>query len=172
MNLVGGSRAQACLGTLGSTGYIEAWQHIWTIFRQVGASNVAFVWCPSIVSPDFAVPYYPGDQYVDWIGVDGYDRQQDPAAVIAELLPFYQHWMADGKPMMIGETGATTDQASYLADLASTLPVTFPGIKALLYYDSRSSSDWTLVDRPGDLGLDQFIATGQLAYFSFPFISS
>jgi hypothetical protein len=71
--------------------------------------------------------------------------------------------------MMIGETGATTDQASYLANLATALPSTFPGIKAVLYYDSQSTSDWTLVNAPGNLGLSRFIAMGSLAYFSYPF---
>ena len=96
------------------TGYIEAWQHIWTIFQSQGATNVAFVWCPSIKGPT-RLAYYPGDAYVDWIGWDGYDRKQDPTMLQTQFLPFYEYWAAHGKPLMIGETGATTDQATYLA---------------------------------------------------------
>ena len=172
MNLVGLSRTKTCLGSLGASGYTEAWQHIWNIFQQQGATNVAFVWCPSVVIQNYAAPYYPGDKYVDWIGFDGYDRKQDPNMLNDEFLPFYDHWISHGKPMMIAETGATTDQASYLADLATNLPTTFPGIKAVVYYDSVSTSNWTLTDLPGNLGLDQFIAMGQLPYFSYPFVGS
>ena len=172
MNLVALPRAANCLGTLGAAGYVQAWQHIFDIFQQEGATNVSFVWCPSIAGPGFAASYYPGNQFVDWIGVDGYDRAQNSNFITTQFLPFYQYWIPNQKPMMIGETGATTDQATYLANLAADLPSTFPGIKAVLYYDSRSTSDWTLVNEAGNLGLSQFVAMGELPYFSYPFAGS
>ncbi len=169
MNLVALPRASGCLGTLGSAGYVQAWQHIWTIFHTAGATNVAFVWCPSINAPATAAADYPGDAYVDWIGWDAYDRKQDPAIIKTQFLPFYDTWVTHGKPLMIGETGATTDQASYLDQLAAALPVSFPKVHAVLYYDSKSDSDWTLVDTPGQLGFDAFVAMGQESYYGFPF---
>ena len=172
MNLVAQPRAVGCLGTLGAAGYILAWQHIWTIFQNQGAANVAFVWCPSINGATFGSSFYPGDAYVDWIGWDGYDRRQDPTMLNTLFLPFYANWITHGKPMMIGETGATIDQATYLAQLTAVLPVTFPGVKAILYYDSRSTSDWTLVDTPGNLGASAFTSMGQTPYFGFPFVGS
>jgi hypothetical protein len=172
MNLVGLPRTSGCLGSLGAAGYIEAWQHIWTIFQKVGAANVAFVWCPSVTAPSSAASYYPGDAYVDWIGWDGYDRKQDPNMLTTQFLPFYDTWVTHGKPLMLGETGATTDQATYLAQLTAVLPVTFPDLKAVLYYDSESTSDWTLVDTPGQLGATAFTTMGQTPYFGFPFVGS
>jgi hypothetical protein len=170
MNLSSLTRAAGCLGTGGATGYIAAWQHIWTIFHNVGATNVAFVWCPSIFS--LATTYYPGDSFVDWIGWDGYDRKQDPGMLQSQFLPFYANWVTHGKPMMLGETGATIDQATYIAQLTSTLPVLFPQVHAVLYYDSKSTADWTLVDTPGQLGFTQFVAMGQTAYFGYPFLGT
>jgi len=172
MNLVGLPRAAGCLGTQGSSGFIAAWQHIWTIFRTQGATNVAFVWCPSITGPVTAAADYPGDGYVDWIGWDGYDRKQDPAMLTTQFLPFYDSWVTHGKPMMIGETGATTDQATYLAQLTAVLPVSFPKVHAVLYYDSKSTSDWTLVNTPGQPGFTQFVTMGQTPYFGYPFVGS
>ncbi len=172
MNLTGLSRTAGCLGSLGATGYIEAWQHIWTIFQDQGATNVAFVWCPSINGPSFASAYYPGDSYVDWIGWDGYDRKQNPTTTIDQFLPFYAYWATHDKPLVIGETGATTDQQSYLATLATTLPASMPDVHAVLYYDSKSDSDWTLVNAPGDLGADQFADLAQTPYFDYPFAGS
>ena len=172
MNLINLPRASNCLSSNGANGYIQAWRHIWTIFQQQGATNVAFVWCPSIQGTGFAATFYPGDQYVNWIGFDGYDRHQDPAMLNTQFLPFYDHWLPDGKPMMIGETGATTDQVSYLTDLSVNLPLTFPDIKAVLYYDSKSNSDWTLVNTDGSLGFSQFVSMAGLPYFEFPFAGS
>ena len=58
--------------------YIAAWRHVHDILRGVGADNVAWVWAPNAEScPDTQGNdmhrYYPGDEYVDWIGVDGYN---------------------------------------------------------------------------------------------------
>ncbi len=174
MNLTGLTRTAACLGSAGAAGYVEAFQHIVTLFRAAGASNVAFVWCPSIVgtTDDFAAAYYPGNSYVDWIGWDGYDRKQDPNMLSDLFLPFYDHWLPEGKPMMIGETGATIDQASYLTDLTDNLPSLMPDVKALLYYDSESTQDWTIQNLPGNLGLNAFVTMGQTPYFMYPFAGS
>ncbi|KEP75814.1 hypothetical protein HR12_22920 [Microbacterium sp. SUBG005] len=60
--------------------YIAAWRHIHDIFRETGANNVTWVWCPNVKRASGAtanVPlssFYPGDDYVDWIGLDGYNR--------------------------------------------------------------------------------------------------
>jgi len=40
MNLV----ATTQLG--GPAGFVGAWDHIRALFRQAGAGNVSFVWCP------------------------------------------------------------------------------------------------------------------------------
>lgn len=172
MNLVREPRTASCLGSLGASGYVGAWQHIVNIFRADGATNVAFVWCPSVLDTTFGVSFYPGSAYVDWIGVDGYDRTQNGSVISLRFQPFYNHWSPTGKPMMIGETGATTDQASYLAALATVLPTTFPDIKAVNYYDSTSNSDWSLSSSPGNDGLDAFAALAQTTYFSYPYIGS
>ncbi len=62
--------------------FIVAWRRIVDIFRKNGANNAAFVWSPNV--PDVGgVPfsaYYPGDNYVDWIGVSFYSGN-DPMAM-------------------------------------------------------------------------------------------
>jgi hypothetical protein len=172
MNLTQLTRNKGCLGTLGATGYVQAWQHIWNLFQAAGAYNVSFVWCPSVQTRTSPTPYYPGDQYVGWIGFDGYDRDQDPTIITTQFVPFYDTWSTHDKPMMIAETGATSDQATFLSDLAAALPTTFPGIKAVMYYDSEGALNWTLTDATGNNGLSQFISMGQLPYFSYPFAGS
>ena len=138
MNLV---RAHPAVG--GPTGYVSAWVHIWHIFHQVGATNVAFVWCPALTGVDPA-PYYPGDAYVDWIGVDGYDRSG--TATFGDLFTgFYRQWVSHQRPMMVAETGATAgNQAPYLESVAADLPA-LPAFKAVVYFDATGpTADWQL----------------------------
>jgi mannan endo-1,4-beta-mannosidase len=56
--------------------FVAAWRHIVHIFRSVGATNVTWLWTVNIIdtksgiaSPD---PWWPGRQYVTWVGIDGY----------------------------------------------------------------------------------------------------
>lgn len=58
--------------------FIPAWRHVVNIFKQEGANNVKFVWSPNANSipntPENAISkYFPGDYYVDIIGIDGYN---------------------------------------------------------------------------------------------------
>ena len=63
-------------GTNGNTAedLIVAWRYVHDRFRRAGATNVRWVWCPN--TEDDRIGYralYPGDAYVDWFGVDGYN---------------------------------------------------------------------------------------------------
>jgi len=48
--------------------FIAAWRHVHLIFQKMGADNVLWVWSPHISMPWFEY-YYPGREFVDWIGV-------------------------------------------------------------------------------------------------------
>jgi hypothetical protein len=77
MNLIEYSWAGYCNGQ--DTGkFITAYQHIVDIFREQGADNVLWIWSPNYQSwpPEpwnDMHNYYPGDDYVDWIGIVGYN---------------------------------------------------------------------------------------------------
>ena len=147
--------------------YVGAFQRIAEIFDVVGASNVSFVWAPStalVASPMEA--FYPGDDYVDWIGADGYDRQQlGEDAFATQFGAWYEMFHGRGKPMMVAETGATTDQAAYLRGIADVLPTDFPEIKALIYFDAAGEIDWRLGSY-GATGLSAFADLGRQPYFT------
>jgi hypothetical protein len=54
--------------------FVAAWRHIVTLFRQEGAQNVTWLWT---IEADQAgtgpvSAWWPGPQYVTWIGIDGY----------------------------------------------------------------------------------------------------
>jgi hypothetical protein len=48
--------------------FVAAWRHVHVVFQKMGATNVLWVWSPHISMPWFEY-YYPGPEYVDWIGV-------------------------------------------------------------------------------------------------------
>jgi beta-mannanase len=155
---------QACGGFKHPALFVADWQHIWSIFQAQGVGNVAFVWNPS-VRPD-AAAYYPGNAFVDWIGADGYDRSYTGTAAFSGVFgAFYAQWAAQGKPMLVGETGATAvDQAQYLKGMETDLPSLYPDIKAVIYWDAvGSSANWVLRAST----LPAFRQMVQSPYFSF-----
>lgn len=165
MNIPQQWKGSDCLGSGGSDGYIAAWKHVWTIFHQVGATNVAFVWCPGVSTgiPGMAA-YFPGPSFVDWIGVDGYDRKSQGHAAFANVFgDWYSAYAGFGKPLMIAETGALpNDQVAFLQGIQSALPGQFPAIKAVVYFDAPGPhGQWQLV---GD-GLAAFRTLAADPYF-------
>jgi mannan endo-1,4-beta-mannosidase len=54
--------------------FVAAWRRIVKIFSANSAANVIWVWNPGVSGPNTTpIPsWYPGDQYVTWVGLDGY----------------------------------------------------------------------------------------------------
>jgi mannan endo-1,4-beta-mannosidase len=58
--------------------FVKAWKRAWKIFREEKADNVRWVFSANVIWEDRTVkkdilPYYPGDRYVDIVGLDGYN---------------------------------------------------------------------------------------------------
>jgi beta-mannanase len=92
------------------------WRHVHDIFVQAGATNVLWVWSPNIITwarSDFH-NFYPGDNYVDWIGLSGYyrriteaptfDTTYGPTLRKLRNLTLFPH---APKPILLSEIGAT-----------------------------------------------------------------
>jgi beta-mannanase len=143
--------------------YALAWQHVHTIFTQVGASNVTWVWCPNTETSDLRTrPYsewFPGASYVDWVCMDGYNwgTTQSWSTWESFAQTFSGSYtdiqaLAPGKPIMIGEDSSAEQGGSkpaWIADeLTVQLPLNFPKIKALLWFNVNMSTsgqtDWRI----------------------------
>jgi beta-mannanase len=60
-----------------STNFIAAWRHMHDLAVAARATNVTWVWCPNVDMNNSFTPYgdlYPGDSYVDWTGLDGFNK--------------------------------------------------------------------------------------------------
>lgn len=121
--------------------FIAAWKRVVDIFRLEGASNAIFVWNPNCgdIGPHHWTEYYPGDDYVDWVGIDLYQYQpdSDPNTLMAGI---YDDYYAR-KPIMIAEWGANWEGQNYSdSDRAAFINMFFdaiesrPKIKLICYW--------------------------------------
>jgi Glycosyl hydrolase family 26 len=152
-------------GKIGERKYREAWIHVWRIFQQEGATNVRWVWCPdSGDTPGDGsqhwTGYYPGDKYVDWVCVDGYNwnvPQWGPWVELSQILG--ERWSgstvyadyARRKPFMIGETGSDEDsgvpgrKGKWFLDARNVLKTKYPLVKAFVYFSTiADDKDWRI----------------------------
>lgn len=143
-----------------------AMRYFWQIFEDQGANQYAtWVWeafCPTkyekfVEDPEF---YYPGDKYVDWIGMNVFANLKNPNVhentMFRDLLtPTYEQMVKNHpeKPKMVSEFGRTPgeNQPSWLIDAYESMKKEFPRIKTAIYYDNVtkvfSGQDHTLNQR-------------------------
>jgi hypothetical protein len=140
--------------------FVAAWRHVHDIFTAVGATNATWVWCPN-VDPEGALhdlgSLYPGDEYVDWTGLDGYNWGLNPAnpdrwRSFNELYESTYHRIVDAvapeKPMLIGEMGSTEDggsKANWIEEALTAIPTDYTQIHGLLWFDTYDDGmDWPI----------------------------
>jgi len=140
--------------------YKEKFALIARIMREE-APNVAMVWSPNFIGDQPWADYYPGDEYVDWVGINLYheayfagkpDSRQmlndiyyagrsNPMDKFKEIYAAF----AKRKPIMVSETGvawATRDPyhedvdwaVETLRQVYEYLPLLYPRIKAICYF--------------------------------------
>jgi hypothetical protein len=135
--------------------YVSAYRHIHDLFVASGANNVVWAWCPNVTDTDGSnrttMDYYPGDAYVDWTGVDGYNwgttngnGWQTFQQVFQKIYPLLA---ARKKPILIGEMASTEaggDKAKWIDEIIPTLRTSFPLIKAVVWFDINKETDWRI----------------------------
>lgn len=147
----------------GSGQFVRAWRHVHDIFTGVGATNVTWVWCPVADYPGSIAleSLYPGDAYVDWTCIDGYNWGVNPVKPdrwksFREIFePTYGKLLriAPDKPIIIAETSSTEiggSKANWIEDVLKTqLPAHFPRIQALLWFNWNDvNMDWVIETSP------------------------
>jgi hypothetical protein len=95
------------------TDFVRAFRTVHDVM-VAAAPNVAMVWTPFQTPVGEARDYYPGDRYVDWVGVNiysvhHYNKRPDRPAYRADprdqLRPIYRVW-GTRRPIQISEYGA------------------------------------------------------------------
>ncbi len=131
--------------------FVAAWRHIHDVFVAAGATNVIWVWAPNVINPVPRVhlaPLFPGDAYVDWIGMDGYythKGQQTFTALFGPTKTAVRRFTK--KPILIVETGAEPGSArpGEIANLFSGVAHT-SGFIGFVWFDNHGTGSWRIDD--------------------------
>jgi hypothetical protein len=150
--------------------FVAMWRRVHDIFRSEGVTNVEWVWSPNYASHPFndtnyawnnLHSYYPGDSYVDWIALSGYNwgTPWDTFEVI------YGNVLNDltcryRKPQILLEVGSvegpggTQTKARWIEDMYARLP-SYPLVRAVVWFNdyadaSRSRPDFRITTSTAD----------------------
>jgi hypothetical protein len=137
--------------------YVAAYRHIVDLFRAAGATNVQFVWNPAVINAATLQKYgplleqaYPGDGYVDWVALDGFNNKPAEWRTLEEIfLPSYQLVSSFSKrPMILFEVGSLenaqdpTARARWMTEgFLNTIPNLAGGIKMVVWFNSADGQD-------------------------------
>ena len=141
--------------------FVAAWRHVHDIFVAVGATNATWVWCPYADSNQKRFgrirPLYPGDRYVDWTCMDGYNWGKTPVnphpwkSFEKIFEPTYKALttkVAPKKPILLGEMASSTaggSKAAWIREMFADLPTKFPQVRGLIWFDSIDRGiDWPI----------------------------
>ena len=140
--------------------YLAVYRKVHDAFRDAGASNAIWAFCPNVTDEpraawNEALDYYPGDDYVDWMCVDGYNwgdtdggNWQSFESVFANIYP---KLVAKNKPIMIGEMASAEsggDKAAWIDAMIPTLKNKYPQIRGVLWFDVDKETDWRVSSSP------------------------
>lgn len=141
--------------------YVAAWRRIHSLFIARGASNVIWIWAPNVINPVPKIdlePYWPGDQFVDWVGMSAYwtgHLGEDSWATLIEPTEKKVEAFTNA-PVVITETGAMQGPSkvkwisAMLAGLKSD-----PHVLGMIYLNSGIAegkrANWTFTDDAPDL---------------------
>jgi endoglucanase len=131
------------------------WRRVVSLFRAEGAINARWVWAPNIYylnkynsiqsqNSDLHA-LYPGDSYVDWVGLsvynDGARRSWNSFTTLFDGA-YQAVTHISGKPLMIAEMGATESGAPYGTSkaqwieqtLTRDIPHRYPRVKLVNWF--------------------------------------
>lgn len=161
----------------GPESVVAVWRYVIDRFRKVGADNVKWLWVPHGPSTDRSeetwnavANYWPGDDYVDWIGLDGYNFYPvDPWGGQRPLRTFddcfrslYDDCAVLGnQPMIIAEFGTGEfesdgfDKAIWITDAFSKIKEDYPRVKIFTWFNINKELDWRVNSSPEALAAFQ-----------------
>jgi cellulose synthase (UDP-forming) len=120
-----------------------AWQHVYNTFVHENVYNAVWVWNPW--KPNAVKDYYPGDKYVDWIGVTGlnfgpYNADKKSYSFEQLYTPYHRlPVFKSGKPVMIAEMGslkAAGNQEKWFKDGLAQIKTKFKEVKGFVLFNS------------------------------------
>ena len=146
-----------------SPDFIAAWRHFHDVVAGQGATNVTWTWVVNSIWYDPASdpsPYYPGDAYVDWTGLDTYnwgrnpaqpDKWINPEQTVTPTLKIIRE-VAPTKPLALVETASSEyggNKTDWVREMLTTYLPHHPEIGAFLWFNwnfkkGEKRADWPI----------------------------
>jgi len=157
--------------------FAAAWRRLVEVARAEGADNAVWVWhLPSGQFPTEADDWYPGDEWVDWIGASGFNWYNgDPSSSwrpFASVFATFLEWSrGHDRPLMIVSVAsaenlneppeAPRSKATWIREALAALEDE-PRIQALVWNHGRGEDefrDWRVDSSPAALAAFRELAT-------------
>jgi cellulose synthase/poly-beta-1,6-N-acetylglucosamine synthase-like glycosyltransferase/beta-mannanase len=150
--------------------YVVAWKHVFDIFKSENVTNVTWIWSPNAgsvpnIPTNTIATYYPGDDYTDWVGLDGYNwgalQGETGWRSFDQIFSksYNELTTITKKPIMIAEIGSIEEggnKGNWLKDiLSSNFGNKYPQIKALVFFNLEKEADWRV--QSSEASLSQFV---------------
>jgi hypothetical protein len=151
--------------------FVRAWRRVVDAARDAGADNATWVWAlGSGAFPTEADAWYPGDEWVDWLGVTGFNSFGDGETrwrtFPATFAPFREWSLEHRRPLLIVATASTENpyvdpdeprsKPTWIREALATLEE-WPEVQGLVWFNGPgpdASRQWQ-VDSTGE-ALDAF----------------
>lgn len=138
--------------------YVDVWHHLRRLFHSEGATELKWVWSPYAFSypetqENGMAAYFPGDDAIDWVGLDGYNWGSSRPGGMWQSFPalFSSGYKTicdlSSHPVMIAETASSElggNKAAWIREMFAALPVQFPRISSLVWFDIHKECDWRI----------------------------
>jgi hypothetical protein len=144
--------------------YVAAWRHVHDVFTSVGATNATWVWCPyADVQHRFGplARYYPGDAYVDWTCLDGFNWAKNGVnsqpwrsfdQIFAGSYRTITRKLAPKKPMLLAEFasgGKSHRKAEWINQMFKDLRSNYRRIRGLIWFEQIDRGvQWPIESAP------------------------
>lgn len=138
--------------------YVAAWRHVHGLFEDAGADDVIWIWSPNPTQPTL-LPLeglYPGDDYVDWIGIVGYlGNGIDPAVFVPTFDQLFGPTIDEIRaltdlPLVITEIGATEaggQKAAWIDHVIGEIDRR-DDVIGFVWFEVDKETDWRIVSSP------------------------
>ena len=164
----------------------SAWRYLHAKFADAGLNDVVgWVWCANNVDVDSyndITAYYPGEDVVDWVSIDGYNWGSNYSfsswkSFDETFSQMYVKMVTDfpNKPVMLAEVSsaephdvpdatwgqdgddsdALESKEAWTADMMRSVQENYPAIKSIVWFNTNKELDWAL-NETGNTGLNAY----------------
>ena len=182
--------------------FVSAWQHIHDRFETAGVNEyIEWVWSANNYNVDSyndMTLYYPGDAYVDWTSLDGYNWGSNYTWTnwdnFNQVFSYGYNILTTNypsKPILLAEVGSTNpsdqpdpnwgqygddsdyaqDKDAWFTDMLTQLETNYPAVRALTLFNINKELGWSLTEWNSS-GLPGYNGGTNSTHFTEEFLSA